>query len=863
MKMKKILFALLMLTAFFKAESQVQVVSQPQYFNRYIKVRDSVRASEYYQNPNDTLATQAYARSHGGSGSTPTNGTYIKVTGVAQVNLDTANYRKQDSTYIPNDTTITIKINGVPTSMKIRGGVWAFNGRTGYITPSGSDYSAYYVSLSGSYANPTWITSIPFSKISSTPSTLGGYGILNGVVNAGGGYSYGSGTFASRPAAGNAGAEYIATDSLQLFYDNGSSWGKIAGGSGGADSSVQGYSGILKTLVGTNIILKGDTSLLATRYDVARDSTYNSATFYPLTNPSAYINLTNISALAGGYLSYNNSTGAMRADTSAGKLATKTDVANVTIAVPNLLIPFGTGTSIQSNSGFSVNSGATQLNFNGISLSGTAGLQMIWNTTGSIPTAPGTYFTLFGPTNYNTGGTGTHVSIFGSNNGPVMTNGNNVAFVGSAGLQAATSASRIAAVGDYALGNITTGSNFAMLGTFAGRYFNTTSTNDIVVGTDSTSTLTVVNNFTFIGHGLKNANMRNNAAIFGRENQLVNLGNGGGNTAAMNSFTPQAGDVFFNTDSASGTGSGGYCVYNGTYWVKWGGGGSGTSLPITDNVSLLKNLADGTKQAIFNLSNIPTATVNTYYLPAAAGTLMTNLFTSTGDLLYASSGSTAARLPIGGANAVLKAVSGVPTWVSDTTYWTSGINIRGGDTVELGTQPFLKDIHLGGSNNYNLFFDSMKVKFTGPLYTTPVSNDTANYKLLVRKPGDSTAYEMNWPFNISATYTPTLTNTLNIASSTLQTASYSRNGNIVHVNIGVLYTPTASGTATTLTVSLPITATTGTQTYVGLASFGEPPNILMKSGIVTVNSTTTATVLMYPGSTNGQATNIQFDYKLN
>lgn len=54
----------------------------------------------------------------------------------------------------------------------------------GYITKTVAD--GYYVSLSGSYANPSWITSLAWSKITGTPTTLAGYGItdaFNGDYN--------------------------------------------------------------------------------------------------------------------------------------------------------------------------------------------------------------------------------------------------------------------------------------------------------------------------------------------------------------------------------------------------------------------------------------------------------------------------------------------------------------------------------------------------------------------------------------------------------------------------------------------------------------------------------------------------------
>lgn len=40
------------------------------------------------------------------------------------------------------------------------------------------------VSTGGSYANPTWITSLAFSKITGTPTTLAGYGITNAATSA-------------------------------------------------------------------------------------------------------------------------------------------------------------------------------------------------------------------------------------------------------------------------------------------------------------------------------------------------------------------------------------------------------------------------------------------------------------------------------------------------------------------------------------------------------------------------------------------------------------------------------------------------------------------------------------------------------
>lgn len=54
-------------------------------------------------------------------------------------------------------------------------------GRIGNILAVESDYEAFYPRLSQSYANPTWISSLAWSKITGAPTTLSGYGITDAV----------------------------------------------------------------------------------------------------------------------------------------------------------------------------------------------------------------------------------------------------------------------------------------------------------------------------------------------------------------------------------------------------------------------------------------------------------------------------------------------------------------------------------------------------------------------------------------------------------------------------------------------------------------------------------------------------------
>ena len=71
---------------------------------------------------------------------------------------------------------------------KTAANTWSLDTNT-YLTTSSasstyltiSNAATTYVSLAGSYSNPTWITGLAWSKISSTPTTLSGYGITDAL----------------------------------------------------------------------------------------------------------------------------------------------------------------------------------------------------------------------------------------------------------------------------------------------------------------------------------------------------------------------------------------------------------------------------------------------------------------------------------------------------------------------------------------------------------------------------------------------------------------------------------------------------------------------------------------------------------
>lgn len=59
----------------------------------------------------------------------------------------------------------------ITVTSSVTGGVTSVFTRTGAVAADALDYSAFYPSLSGSYVNPAWIISIPWSKITGAPST--------------------------------------------------------------------------------------------------------------------------------------------------------------------------------------------------------------------------------------------------------------------------------------------------------------------------------------------------------------------------------------------------------------------------------------------------------------------------------------------------------------------------------------------------------------------------------------------------------------------------------------------------------------------------------------------------------------------
>lgn len=114
----------------------------------------------------------------------------------------------------------------------------------------------------------------------------------------------------------------------------------------------------------------------------------------------------------------------------------------------------------------------------------------------------------------------------------------------------------------------------------------------------------------------------------------------------------------------------------------------------------------------------------------------------------------------------------------------------------------------------------------------------------------------------SGTFTPTLTNGGNATSISLNSAIYTRVGNIVHVNISLNLTAATNDFTTTVNFTLPITTTNGTQLFVGTTSCYQLTQFCTVGG-VSIESTTGGVFSFFAlNNSNPYNINIQFDYSL-
>jgi len=86
------------------------------------------------------------------------------------------------SSYV--DTSIANLVSSAPATLDTLNELATALGNDPNFATTVTNSIAGKVSLTGSYTNPSWLVSIPFSKLTSTPTTLSGYGITDALTSA-------------------------------------------------------------------------------------------------------------------------------------------------------------------------------------------------------------------------------------------------------------------------------------------------------------------------------------------------------------------------------------------------------------------------------------------------------------------------------------------------------------------------------------------------------------------------------------------------------------------------------------------------------------------------------------------------------
>jgi hypothetical protein len=244
----------------------------------------------------ETSTTQSFA-----TGTAGTDFNIVSGAGIHTFNLPTVSSSNRGLVTSAQKATWDAKQNAITTGSSaqyLRGdlslatfptAVSSFSNDASYLTPTSAD--ARYPQLSVSYANPSWLSSIAWAKVTGEPTTLSGYGITDGVPS--------TRTINSKPLSSNITLAYsdlgvvpitnggtgqiTATAAINaLLPSQTGQAGKVLGSNGANISWVANSSGVSQTTL--------DDSTAAIRAD------------FPDCSPSAFTSLPDVSEGSGSYI---------------------------------------------------------------------------------------------------------------------------------------------------------------------------------------------------------------------------------------------------------------------------------------------------------------------------------------------------------------------------------------------------------------------------------------------------------------------------------------------------------------------------------------------------------------------------------
>jgi hypothetical protein len=246
------------------------------------------------------------------------------------------------------------------------------------------------------------------------------------------------------------------------------------------------------------------------------------------------------------------------------------------------------------------------------------------------------------------------------------------------------------------------------------------------------------------------------------------------------------------------------------FWTKiQGGGGADSSVFATiyyvqtqfDNRSTLADY--GILDAVRNAGNAVSWQSGTFVnRPSAASAGIGAFYAATDSLkMYLSNGTS--WLVYGG--------SGGSSFGLQNIQVQSGMYAYNDSTIRLGFNPLLEDIHMNGENNFNWYFDSLRLFFTS---VTTISLDTSNYKLLVVNNSTKEIKETFWQLPINPPFSDNASIIKNNSDNTKQ----------------LIFSASLISTSTTRTWTFPdvngtVARNDAGQTFTGVQTFSSSPNL--------------------------------------
>jgi hypothetical protein len=239
-----------------------------------------------------------------------------------------------------------------------------------------------------------------------------------------------------------------------------------------------------------------------------------------------------------------------------------------------------------------------------------------------------------------------------------------------------------------------------------------------------------------------------------------------------------------------------------------------------------------------------------------------------GDILYANTTTTLAKLPdVATGNALISGGVGVaPAWgkIGLTTHVSGTLPVGNGGTgtataFTAGSVVFAGASGVYSQDNSNFFWDAANIRLGIDIATPACALDVVGGIQTSRTGVTAPAATDGNVF--SGTYTPSLTNTTNVAASSAGVAQYMRVGNVVTVSGQVDIDPTAAGD-TVMGVSLPVASNINAQTNCG-GTFAVLSGIVVQGGSIYGDSANDrVTFRMAATDTANRAYQYHFTYRV-